>query len=67
MRPGRPKKITDAQLRAIDSAWAQGVPVATAARGLGLKPKAAHNALYKLRMRRELYGATLESPRTIRW
>lgn len=66
-RVGRPKKITDFQLEILDTCWKSGVPIYKTARRIGITPKAAHNAHYKLRMRRALYGSDIGAARTIRW
>jgi len=66
-RSGRKKTITDDELRALDACWRLGGSMAAAARRIGLSPKRAHNAHYKLRMRRAMYGASIDSPRTIQW
>ena len=67
MPPGRPKLITDDQLREIDRLWKSGVSLADAARRLGIPTKRVNNAHYKLRMRRAMYGTDIGGPRTIQW
>lgn len=63
---GRPKLISDEQLREIDDDFNSGKPIASAARRLGITPKQAHNAHYKLRMRRAYHGADIGDARTLR-
>ena len=66
-RSGRRKLLTDEQLRELDASWKVGIPISSTARRIGLKPKTAHNAHYKLRMRRVLYGTDIGDARTNEW